>query len=74
MSCHKCEKLGHFASQCTVKQGFQIGQFQKRPPQIKTLLLVEQRNEYTECQEMKQDEIRERQNYENIMIDESTES
>ena len=65
MSCHKCGKLGHFASQCIVEQGFQTGQFQKRPPQIKTLQLEEQENEYTEYQEMTQDEIRERENYEN---------
>ena len=48
-----------------VKQGFQTGQFQKRPSQIKTLQLEEQENEYTECPEMTQNEIREREDYEN---------
>ena len=62
ISCHKCGKLGHFASQCMAKQGFQTAQFHKRPPQIKILQLEEQENECTECQEITQDEIREQEN------------
>lgn len=39
MSCHKCGKLGHFASQCQTKpQGFHPGQYVKRPPQINQVL------------------------------------
>lgn len=59
MSCHKCGKLGHFASQCFSKQNFQQGQFPTRPPQIRNI----QEGEYLENQEMTKEEILEHEDY-----------
>ena len=46
MTCHKCGKFWHFASQCQIKpQGFQSGQFKRRPPQ--SVRNIQEANELT---------------------------
>lgn len=59
MSCHKCGKLGHFASQCFSKQNFQHGHFPTRPPQVRNI----QEEDCLENQEMTQEEILEHEDY-----------
>ena len=70
MTCHKCGKLGHIATQCYAKaQNFPLGQFQNRPPQnpVRNIQEIKDQGNDTSClefQEMSYEEIDEQLNYE----------
>ena len=59
MNCNKYGRIGHLANQC-YKQGFQVGQNIKRPPQPVKIIQEEE----TEEEWMTQEEIREQSTYE----------
>ena len=55
--------MGHFAAQCLVKQNFQTGQFQKRPPQVRRIDEIDHER-CLEKQEMTYGKMEEQINYE----------
>ena len=68
MTCHKCGKLGHIATQCYA-QHFSSGQFRNRPPQnpVRQIQEIEDYGNDTSClefQEISCEEIDEQLKYE----------
>ena len=62
MNCYKCDKLGYFAAQCQIKpQGFQQGQYKKRPSHVKT---IQNQDPYLESDQMTAEELQEQMKYE----------
>jgi Zinc knuckle./Retrotransposon gag protein. len=63
ITCYKCGKVGHLSGQCTLRpSNFPVGQFPKRPPQIRNIQTEE---DQMEAMDMTREEIEEQTNYEN---------